>query len=207
MAGLATFTIVRKEEDTMSIKLSLREKSGFTLVEILLVAALIAITATISFSFMKPWLALYRLKIAVRQVAADMQLARLRAVSTNDRYRVVFDVNNNQYDLKKCVTDDCDTANDTVEKDNQELPKGIVFGYKSGAQGPPGGPTGAITDSVTFSSDRASFSPKGTAGQGTVYIKNENDDTVAVTVAESSTGLIRLYHLKPGTTNDWEQIS
>ena len=142
-----------------------------------------------------------------------MQLARLRAVSTNDRYRVVFDVNNNQYDLWKCVTTACNDPNDPaiviVEKDNQELPKGIVFGYKTGAKGSPANPTTTITDSVTFTTpdDAAPFYPKGTSQSGTIYMKNDNDDTMAVTVSESSTGLIRLYHLKPGTTNDWEQIS
>jgi prepilin-type N-terminal cleavage/methylation domain-containing protein len=175
------------------MKLYFQEKSGFTLVEIILVTALIAITSTIS------------LKIAARQVAADMQLARLRAVSTNKRYRVEFDVINNQYDLVKCNDNNCTST--IVEKDNQGLPHSIVLGYKSGAKGSPANPTTVIADSVTFSGDKASFSPGGTAGQGTIYIKNDNDDTVAVTISESSTSLIRLYHLQPSTNNIWDKIS
>jgi prepilin-type N-terminal cleavage/methylation domain-containing protein len=190
---------------TNKIMCSHRKDSGFTMVELILVFALIGITASISFSFLKPWLGLYRLKIAARQVAADMQLARLKAVSTNKRYRVEFDVGNNQYDVTKCNDSGCTST--TVEKDNQEFPAGITFGYKTGAQGPPDSPTSDIDDMVTFSSDQGLFKPNGWGSLGYIYIKNENDDTVAVTISETSTGLIRLYHLQPGTTNSWQKVS
>lgn len=65
---------------------------GFTLVELLVVTALIAIMAAIGIPAITSQLAHQRLTRCVREAATELQGARMKAIARNNRYRVVFNL-------------------------------------------------------------------------------------------------------------------
>lgn len=67
-----------------------RAESGFTLVELLVVAAVFAIAAGVAMPQLGNALDAYRLGIAIREVERELQTARVKAVTANRQVRVLF---------------------------------------------------------------------------------------------------------------------
>lgn len=67
-----------------------RSQKGFTLVELMIVVAIIAIMATFAFPAYQDWMVRNRLNGAARQVMSDFMEARMKAASQNNRFRVLF---------------------------------------------------------------------------------------------------------------------
>ena len=65
-------------------------KKGVTLIELVVVFAIIAIGAVLMAPNIGAWLPNYRLRIATRDIVSTMRTAQMRAVSTNIQYRVNF---------------------------------------------------------------------------------------------------------------------
>lgn len=64
--------------------------TGFTLPELLIVAALIGIVSAASLPTLADTIQGYRLRTTAWQIAGDLRLARQKAVSTNRRHRICF---------------------------------------------------------------------------------------------------------------------
>ncbi len=80
-------------------------RGGFTLVELLIVLALLSIVAAISVPMLNRYATNADLKTAARSVAADLAAAKQRAVEENlDVYRITFSVEGNQYTLSRTDT-------------------------------------------------------------------------------------------------------
>jgi Tfp pilus assembly protein FimT len=76
-----------------------RQSSGYTLVELLIIVALMAILATLTIPAFES--SLYdQLNAAASIVSADLSYARSLAVSNNSHYRITFDTDENKYVLR-----------------------------------------------------------------------------------------------------------
>jgi len=73
--------------------------SGFTLFEVIIVVAVIGVTAAISIPAYLNWVPDIRLKSAVRNLKSDLGLAKQRAIRENGRVAVVFEPASNRYTL------------------------------------------------------------------------------------------------------------
>lgn len=84
------------------------KKYGFTLVELMIVIAIMAILSAIALPNFQTFMAQRRLNGAVRQVFGDLMSARQRAITENRNIGVVFSSNNHSYTIF------ADTDNDGI---------------------------------------------------------------------------------------------
>jgi len=125
-----------------------RSERGFTVMELMVVVGLMAIISAIAMPSFVSWLPSYRLSAGARQVAADLQLARMKAISQNTTYRLNILGGGTQYQLEK-------DAGFTLESGPFTLPEGITAS--------PTGPTAeflsrgtaSATDTITISNGSA----------------------------------------------------
>jgi len=75
----------------------IQNAAGFTMVEILVVAALALVFMGVALPSFLSWLPTSRLSSAVRQVATDLQVARMRAIAQNTDNTVTFASNTYTY--------------------------------------------------------------------------------------------------------------
>jgi prepilin-type N-terminal cleavage/methylation domain-containing protein len=136
------------------------EASGMSLLEVLMVLALIAIlagTSVLHHQAMRPGL---DLSIAARQVVMDLKVARMRAVAENVNHRIVFPSGAERYQHQR--------KNGTAYVDDGPsvpLPRGIIVG------------------DCTAADNGISFRPRGNAAAfGTVTIRNARGDARHIVV-------------------------
>jgi len=200
-------------------------QKGFSLFELMVVVAIIAVAAGIIlpvYFSMKPTI---RVNGAARQIMGDLMWAKMRAVSENNDYVIAFGsagpvLSNDTY----YIYDDDDNDFGDVGTETGELVKTVVisdeykdvgYGYVTGIN-----KTDNITllagDAVTFSSSIPAgnirwfkFEPNGRSNKsGGIYIILDEDETNgstersrAITVIQ--TGRIRVYNYNAGN-NQWE---
>ena len=140
--------------------------SGFTLIEMMMVIAIIAIMSAVAIPAFMSMLPGMRLNGAARQVMTDLMAARMDAVKQNNRFRVFFNSpGTNQYQILD--DDDNDGTADTGEAITT---KNIQDNYSD----------------VTFSStNNPIFTPRGTATSlPTITLQNPSGTkSVSVSIA------------------------
>ncbi|MGA1796340.1 MAG: GspH/FimT family pseudopilin [bacterium] len=174
--------------------------SGFTLVEMGIVLAIISIMSAIAFPNISSMMANYRLKAAARDMMSHLQRAKMTAVKNNTLCTVTFNqsVGGIPYDYVVYEDKDRDYEYDAGET----ILASVRFAdYKSGveldsSQGGGDGVTFTENDagrpSIAFNSRGLTVSPTGVAGMGmgSVYLTNNRETKKWISVHKA--GRIRI---------------
>ncbi len=136
---------------------ALRSVNGFSLIELLLVVALVAIIASVTLPALNGTMSAYRLRASADIIASELDAARVMAISRGAVYEVHF--NGNQVSV-------IDPQESTDEKKAVRRPK-------------------TLEEGVTVSGPVITFRPRGSAGGGTIDVTNEKGIKASVTVAVS----------------------
>lgn len=82
-------------------------EKGFTLVEALVVVAIVAITSAIAAPSVSGWIQNYRAKTVARQLLTDLQFARMTAVSQKQNCTVTVTATTNTYTIQVNGVNQC----------------------------------------------------------------------------------------------------
>jgi prepilin-type N-terminal cleavage/methylation domain-containing protein len=134
---------------------------GFSLIELIIVIALISIVSAIAVPMWQRYTANTDLRAAAREVMADLANAKQQAVEENlDVYRLTFNVAGNSYTLSRT-----DTGVTSWTKSVASLGKGVLIGNVNFGGG-----------------SAASFQKRGTASMGNLTLRNGLGSTATITV-------------------------
>jgi prepilin-type N-terminal cleavage/methylation domain-containing protein len=136
--------------------------AGFTVIEIILVLAVATIMLAIAIPNLFAVLPGFRLSDAARQVAKDLQVARMKAIAQNRKFRLNF-VSSTSYTVQSDQNGDGTIGSTEDESGPFSLPQGITAS-----------PLGATSE----------FQPRGTASAaGTITLQNSNSQTKSVQIS------------------------
>lgn len=173
-----------------------RDVAGFTLVELMIVIAIIAALTGIAIPGFSAWIPNYHLKSAAQDIYSNFQLAKLTAVKRNTNCTVVFKklISGTTYDYVVFVDSNRDleynTGDEVVTKRSFEEYKGNVF------FDPSDGLDFGVNDNtpplsvISFRSNGLVIDNDGNNNGGTVSLKNIKNREMDISV--SSTGNIRI---------------
>lgn len=161
-------------------------ENGFTLLEVIVVTAIMAILATTAYFTMGGKSDSARLKAAAADLVSNINLARTSAIRDTRPWAIQFSPGGNSYlVLNNCgedyapedPTDPVDwTDGDETTYRSVTLPPNISFGSNQG----PFDAT-AVGDGVTHTNNRQVFEPNGTSiGSGAVYLTTTSGKTYAI---------------------------
>jgi len=170
----------------------MRGRSGFTIIELLMVIAIIGILAAVGVPNFLNWLPKYQLKSAARDLYSNLHLVKMSSIKSNASWAIVFNVDANTYQV--CSGQGVDNSwggTNIVEKTVvlSDYGGSIIFG--SGSAANPVAST--FGNGVTYSSpnDVAVLNARGSSNGGYVYLTNTSG-TGCIAVGTRSSGVIRL---------------
>ena len=139
------------------MQLTIQNKKGFTIVEMLIVIVVLGTIAAVASSNWNKYTVNANLRSAARDVASDFFVTREKAVSENANYRVTFDVGANNYVITNLVTGVLQTKTPTS------------FGAD------------IVLQSVNFGGS-VDFQTRGTVSNGNLVLRNSRGSTATITV-------------------------
>lgn len=135
--------------------------SGFTVLELMVAVGIAMVVLGIAVPSLLTWLPTLRLSSAARQVATDLQVARMKAISQNRKFRLNFNTTTTYY-LESDLNNDGTIASGENDSGPFSLPEGIT----------------------TTVGTTPEFYPRGTASAAaTKTLQNSNSETKSVQVA------------------------
>ncbi len=133
----------------------MRNAKGFTLIELIIVIALIGILSAIALPNFGNWLNGHRLKNAAFAIRGDLHRARVFAAKNKHQYRVVFGTDGYEVQQGDKRSGSTAWAPDTVARSFADYP-GVSI--KSITANPVFNPRGTVTDAVTITLENNSGS-------------------------------------------------
>jgi len=155
------------------MKTSRFKKEGFSLLELLIVLAIMAIISAIAAPNFMNYLAERRLNGAARQVMSDLMSARQKAVSLNQRVQVFF---GDTHDYRIC--NDADGSGAVAVNEGENIAKDIYPDYYDVA--------------FISVSGNPMFHPRGTASVLTTVTLRSSRTEVSKCVKVASTGRVKI---------------
>ena len=138
-----------------------RGEQGVTLIEIAVVLAIVAIMALFMAPAIGEWLDNFRIRQTARDISSTLQQAKMKAISSRLQYRVVFDVDNETYQLWK----NDEVSGWVTEGDPNTVPRGVDI------------------DNTGFTGHTVLFNSNGTSSEnGSITIDNEKGKQYQVNV-------------------------
>jgi len=136
-------------------------RRGFSLIELIIVIAILGIMGTIAASTFQSYVNNSNLRTAARDMASDMANTKQRAVSEGLTYRITISTGGNSYTITRVNADG--TTTDMATK----LP--TVFGAN------------LTINSTNYTSNMITFQPRGTTSAGSVVLRNSRNSTATIT--------------------------
>jgi type IV fimbrial biogenesis protein FimT len=144
-------------------------KRGVTLIELVVVMAIIAIGAAFVAPNIGAWIPNYRLRSATRDVTSAMRMAQMKAISNNTQYHVSFNPGAGSFILQYQDTGG-NWINDGIA---QTLPQGVLI------------------NGISFPGNNAQFNPNSTSSTGSITLRNTKGSEKTITLT-TSTGRVHV---------------
>lgn len=176
----------------------MRPRSGFSLVELLIVMVVMGIMAAISVPYLRPS-PRQLVQGAAMQLAQDLDQVRSRALASRRPARVTFDAATGEYHAYLQIAGATSFSESAAEREAigsfgaRVMPSGIRFGRGSA----PALPSDTNGAAVSFANSRVEFSSRGVAqpfgARGAVYIQSVSHPGTVFAVAVSPSGSLRVW--------------
>ena len=166
-------------------------KKGFTIIEVMVVVAIIGVMAAIAVPSFVAAVTDYGLKSAARDLSSLMRKARSQAIKENREVVITFKFKETGQKTDGWYVFDADNSNQKTIPNGgsigREYGGGVHFGFGKAKKG--ASSTGTLPATpTTFQGKRIVFNPMGLSNSGYVYLAN--DKGAAYAVGMNSIGLV-----------------
>lgn len=179
------------------------DKKGFTLIEAMVVIAIIAIAVAVAAPNIVGGMPEYRLKRAARDLYSAMQSTKMGAIKNNTSWAIVFDPATSSYLI--CSDSGADgtwsTTADNTMVSTIPLPgygSGINYGHGIATTNATVGGGALPANDISYTSNVLVFNSRGTGSGGYVYLQNNQSTSYAVGTRTSGAILLRKWYANPG---------